>query len=89
MNFYDYYDTSDTIDHPCLLAAQSLLDAGFEVIALKEGTKEPIEHITHRNLARLRQTPIRKEELPFFFAGQYNGEIAIMLRRNMEVLGCA
>jgi len=86
MNFYDYYETSEQIEHPCYLAAQSLVDAGFEVVALKEGTKEPINHASHKNLARLRQTPIRKEELQFFFAGQYTGEIAIMLRRNMEVL---
>jgi len=96
MNFYDYFDISETIEKPCLLAAQTLLAAGFEVIALKEGTREPLGDSRFKDLSRLRATPLKDTEIIKFFGSEYYDfknnkqygfpDIAIMLRRNMEVI---
>lgn len=83
MNFYDFYSPDDIIENPCLLAAQSLIDNGLEVIPIDKGKKEPANTI--KSLATLRQNPINKHNVDFFF-DRDNVEIAIMLRRNMEVI---
>lgn len=83
MNFYEYYSPDDVIDNPCYAAAQSLIDNGLEVVPIEAGKKEPASTIN--KLAQLRQNPINKHNVNFFFDRE-NVEIAIMLRRNMEVL---
>lgn len=84
MHFYDYYTPTEELDNPCLLAAQSLIEHGLEVIPLKTGTKEPSGNIDRKNLATIRQNPINKHNVKFFF--DRDVEIALMLRRNMEVI---
>lgn len=83
MHFYDYWTPSDTIDTPCLLAAQSLIENGLEVIPIQRGKKEPTSNVI--TLAMLRQHPINKHNVNYFFERD-NAEIAIMLRRKMEVI---
>lgn len=84
MHFYDYYSPTEELENPCYLAAQSLIEHGLEVIPLLTGTKEPSGNIDKRNLAIIRQNPINKHNVSFFF--NRDVEIALMLRRNMEVI---
>jgi hypothetical protein len=83
MHFYDYWTPSDTIDRPCLLAAQSLIENGLEVMPIAAGTKSPPKFA--KELAVYRQNPINNYNVKFNFDHD-NVEIAIMLRRNMEVI---
>lgn len=82
MHFYDYYSDGEILDNPCLLAAQSLIEHGMEVIPLIQGKKEPIDKI--KSLAIFRQRPINKHNVTFYFTG--SEDIALMLRRKMEVI---
>lgn len=83
MHFYEYYDPKEVIENPCLLAAKSLIEHGLEVVPLKSGTKEPTNNVI--SLAALRQNPINTHNVDYFFDRE-NSEIAIMLRRKMEVI---
>ena len=87
MNFYEYLEEAngDVIDDACLLAAKSLIEFGHQIIPLKKGTKEPIKSIGDKGLAFLRQHPINKFNVEFAFRGT-DTDIAIMLRRDMEVI---
>lgn len=82
-NFYEYYSPDDTLDNPCYAAAVSLIEGGFEVIPIKSGKKEPCDTI--KSLPLLRQKPIHLKNVEFFFDRE-DVELAIMLRRDMEVL---
>lgn len=83
MHFYQYWTPSDTIEQPCLLAAQSLIEHGLEVVPIECGKKEPTSNVI--SLALLRQNPINKYNVKYFFERE-NAEVAIMLRRKMEVI---
>lgn len=83
MNFYDYYSPEDIIDNPCYAAAKSLIDNGLEVVPIEAGKKEPANTVP--KLAKLRQNPINKFNVEHFF-DRAGVELAIMLRRNMEVI---
>lgn len=83
MHFYDYWTPSDTMERPCFLAAQSLIENGLEVMPIASGTKSPPKFA--KELAVYRQNPINKYNVAFNFDHD-NIEIAIMLRRNMEVI---
>lgn len=83
MNFYEYYDPSEIIEDACLLAAQTLIENGFEVLPLKKGSKEPSSEV--HSIAKFRQHPIHAKNVDFFFQGR-DVDISIMLRRDMEVL---
>lgn len=82
MHFYEYYSQDEVIDNPCLLAALSLVEHKLEVVPIKTGTKEPSDNIN--SLAKLRQHPLHKLNVDYYF--DRDVEIAIMLRRNMEVI---
>lgn len=84
MHFYDYYQPSDVIDNPSLLAAQSLIENGIEVVPLQKGLKEPTKEI--KSLAELRQHPLNTHNVKYYFDRTDDVDIAIMLRRNMEVI---
>lgn len=84
MNFYDYYSDTDTsIENPCYLAAQSLIENGFHVIPIQKGTKKP--HDTIMDIGKIRSNPLNKHNLSFFF-DRPNVEIGIMMHKSMEVL---
>lgn len=85
MNFYEYLEDSngEVIERVSLMAAQSLIEHGLQVIPLKGGSKEPVDGIN--NLARLRQHPINEHNAPFYF-DRDSIDIGIMLRKNMEVI---
>lgn len=83
MNFYEYYSPDDIIDNPCYAAAQSLIENGLEVVPIAEGQKKPTGEVP--KLAKLRENPINAHNVSYFFDRDHV-EVAIMLRRNMEVL---
>lgn len=83
MHFYQYYTPDDIIDNPCYLAACSLIEHGLEVLPIQPGRKEPTDNV--KSLAIFRQRPIHKHNVSFYWHAQ-EAEIAIMLRRNMEVI---
>lgn len=65
MNFYEYHQTGEALDlPPVYLAAKDLVTAGFKVIPLTKGKKEPANI---KSIYELISRPINLENFDFFF----------------------
>jgi hypothetical protein len=82
MNIYDYIAEGEEIEQACYVAAQALVDKGFQVIPLAYGDKKPLNI---RSVTQLRHKPLNKHNLQYYFDRDEVG-LGIMLVDKMEVI---
>lgn len=84
MNFYDYYQPGEELDHdPVYLAAADIIKAGMQVIPLKKGEKEPANI---RNVHGIVANPIHLQNIEFYFGEGREVDIGIILTDDMEFI---
>lgn len=82
MNFYQYHEKGETLDHsPVYLAAKDLVTHGFHVIPLNKGEKSPANI---KNVYDIISNPINLHNFDFYFAGDV--DLGLMLDSNMEFI---
>jgi hypothetical protein len=82
MNIYEYIEEGEVIEKACYIAAQTLVDAGLQVIPLAYGDKKPLNI---KSVTQLRHNPLNKHNLPYYFDRENVG-LGIMLVGKMEVI---
>lgn len=84
MNFYEYHQPGEQLDDsPVYLAAKDLIKAGFQVIPLKKGSKEPESTIKH--VYEIIAKPINEHNFDFYFKGR-DVDLGIIMDHNMEFI---